>query len=312
MDWSHVEISDLAASVARTPAVPGPRPWVLRFAENAVELHERLGFSDTHPAARDRLVSCGAAAATLELTLRHRGLRTRLELMPNPARPRLLARADSTGIEEPTAREAALYAAIAHRHSHREPFSPTPVDPVLSDRLVAQRDLDGHGVPYTQVVRVESEADTDALARLLTYAATVIRGDMAYQRELATWVGRVPTRLDTLPWGLIRSTTHLPDVPTLVRRLSNETTLLVLTADDARIDHLRAGLVTQHLWLSAVAAGLAASVHTQALQLPEVRAGLIEHLGLAGYPHLLMRLGYPAAVAPAPSRHLVEQMTEVG
>src|SRR5690606_39694889 len=84
------------------------------------------------------------------------------------------------------------------------------------------------------------------------------------------------------------------DQPTLEQRLREQTTLLVITEDDARVDHLRAGIAMQRVWLAAVANGLAASVHTQSLYLPEVRAGLVEQLGLAGYPHLLMRLGYPA------------------
>jgi hypothetical protein len=41
------------------------------------------------------------------------------------------------------------------------------------------------------------------------------------------------------------------------------------------------------------------SVLTQPLHLHEVRAGLIERLGLAGFPQLLLRLGYPVTATPA-------------
>lgn len=318
--WSTEGIREVRATVARSPAVCGPPPWWLRFIDGAVELYEKDTFWRPHPdpVARDRLVSCGAAAATLELALRSLDLRVDLRLLPDEDRPQLLARAGISGKHAPTARERVLGAAIARRHSYRRPFGPAAVDPQLVDRLTGQRDLDGSGVPHTQVLRIRGEHDTLALARLLSYAATAIRADSAYQRELAAWTGDVsggvaPVRpeLDTLPWGLIRSTTHVPDVPTLAQRLRAETTLLVLSADDARIDHLRAGLVTQHLWLSAVAAGLVASVHTQALQLPEVRAGLIEQLELAGYPHLLMRLGHHAPVTPTAPSRTEERMTEV-
>ena len=40
-------------------------------------------------------------------------------------------------------------------------------------------------------------------------------------------------------------------------------------------------------------AGLVGSVLTQPFQLPEVRAGLVEALSLAGFPQLLLRLGHP-------------------
>lgn len=45
----------------------------------------------------------------------------------------------------------------------------------------------------------------------------------------------------------------------------------------------------QRTWLTAITAGLVASVHTQALHLHEIRAGLIEQLGLSGYRQLIMR-----------------------
>lgn len=318
--WSADNIRHVRESVAHSPAVCGPPPWWLHFTADGVDLCEKNSFWRPlpDPAARDRLVSCGTAAATLELVLRHLGLRTTLHLLPDPDDPGVLVRAEVTGRHEPTAREDVLYAAIGRRHSYRRPFGPDPVEPALRERLIAQRDLDGSGVPYTQILRIHGNRDHQALAQLLTYAATVIRGDSAYQRELAAWTGDAPgsvspaqPELDTLPWGLIRTTTHLPDLSTRGRRLRRETTLLVLSADDARIDHLRAGLVTQHLWLSAVAAGLVASVYTQALQLPEVRAGLIEHLDLAGYPHLLMRLGTPAPIAQEPRAPLYHAMTDV-
>lgn len=161
-----------------------------------------------------------------------------------------------------------------------------------------------------QLRTVDSPGELSSLAGLLAYAGSVLRADSAYQRELVAWSGQdaggmPPPVADTLPWvGLVRRTTHLPDVPTLTERLRRELVLLVLTVDDGRVDHVRAGIVLQRTWLTAITAGLVASVHTQALQLHEIRAGLIEQLGLAGYPQLIMRFGSPlelTAIAPTAS-----------
>lgn len=288
--WTMAQRREVTDAVNRSPAVSGPLPWRLRFVDGAVEV-VRGDWDDESSGnglGRDRLVSCGAAVATLELALRREGLRFSMQLDPDHG-SEVLARVEINGELPASAGERELYAAIHLRHSHRQPFRPLPVDHDLCERIIAR-----HGVTDTQVLRI-AEPALGAIARLLTYAAGAVRSDTAYQRDLAAWtMPAVRSELDTLPWALVRTTTHLPDQPTLEQRLREQTTLLVITEDDARVDHLRAGIAMQRVWLAAVANGLAASVHTQSLYLPEVRAGLVEQLGLAGYPHLLMRLGYPA------------------
>lgn len=56
---------------------------------------------------------------------------------------------------------------------------------------------------------------------------------------------------------------------------------------------MRAGMATEATWLAAIEAGLVGSVLTRPFQLPEVRAGLVEALSLAGFPQLLLRFGHP-------------------
>jgi nitroreductase len=166
------------------------------------------------------------------------------------------------------------------------------------------------GVAAHPVAGIEEAA---ALAVLLDHAGLVLRQDQAYQRELALWTntiadhrpGGLPrARLtwDTLPWaGLVRASTSLPDAGVLASRLGREYLLVLHTTDDGPLDHVRAGQAVQRIWLAATHAGLAGSVITQPLQVPEVRAGLIEQLDLPGFPHAVLRLGYPARpVPPAP------------
>ncbi len=107
-------------------------------------------------------------------------------------------------------------------------------------------------------------------------------------------VAVVPRRDAALPWaGLVRRSTAVPDVEVITDRLQRECLLLVETPDDGPLDQVRAGMAAQTAWLTATDARLVGSVLTQPLQLPEVRAGLVEALSLAGFPQLLLRLGHP-------------------
>jgi nitroreductase len=69
------------------------------------------------------------------------------------------------------------------------------------------------------------------------------------------------------------------------------------TDGDREVDWIRAGMAMQRLWLTATAAGLAASPMTQALDHAAFRARLSAVVGLEnGHPQMLLRLGYGAPV----------------
>lgn len=301
--WPQSVRACVLADVARSPVASGPAPWQLHYGPECIDLvapRQNRATVFTDHAERDRILSAGTAAMTLWLTLRAHAARTELTLLPGPTGSPVLARARVTGSLAPRPAEMALYDAVSRRHSCRRAFR-APVPESTRSRLIRLPDLDGFGLPGAALVVIDQTERAAALADLMSYAAAVLRDDYAYQRELAAWTANsvwTPPHAvdpdDTLPWAMIRRSTHLPDVPTLTRRLLGQTTLLVITPDDTRADQIRAGALAQQAWLSAVAAGMAGSMHTQMLRLPEVRAELIERLQLAGYPHLLLRLGVPA------------------
>lgn len=295
MTWSSSEVGVLARAVSHAPSVHDTQPWLLEARADEAELYERFEATlPRHdPTGRDRTISCGAALTNLDLAVRALGWDTEVTLFPEPAQPELVARLRATARKETTATEVERYAAIFRRHSHRQPFSLHPIPRFELCALAAVPD--GPGV---QARVIDARTESQALAELFDYAAAVLRADRAYQRELSMWVG--DTQDETLPWaGLVRANTHLPDVVTLTERLMRERLLLLLTPDDGRRDHLLAGAVMQQIWLEAIIRGLVASVLTQPLHLPEVRAGLIERLDLAGYPQLFLRVGSPATT-PGP------------
>lgn len=312
-EWSAGETDVLARAVVRAPSVHNTQPWWLELPDGEALVFARreleLPFHD--PLGKDRTISCGAAIANLDLGMRVLAQRPRLNLLPDPQRPDLIARLEVTQTLPPTETDLHWYSAIARRRSYRHAFG----DHVVSDYdvkdLIAASSSDG-----VQVKVLRSAEELTALADVLEYAAATIARDRGYQRELMLWTiregagpargtgiadGALPT--SSLPWaGLVRPNTALPDRDTLAQRLERETVLVFLTPGDTRLDHLRTGIGMQHTWLAAVDMGLAAAVQTQPLHLAEARASFIEKLGLAGYPQLLMRVGHPTSAVPQSPR----------
>ncbi|WP_236791143.1 nitroreductase family protein [Amycolatopsis sp. GM8] len=302
MTWSATEVGVLARAAERAPSVHNTRPWALEMRVDGVDLFERPeAWLPRHdPGGRDRTISCGAALANLRLAVRALGWDVKVSLFPQPVRADLVARIVATEHGEPSESEVVRYTAIFRRRSYRAPFGLHPVPATEVRELIRADVTEGTGVHALRW------SDAPPLAELLGYTASMLRGDRAYQRELQAWSDQFREPLPdepTLPWGgLVRPQTRVPDVLTLTERLREECLLVVLTDDDSRRDHLLAGVALQEVWLTAVARGLAGSVLTQPLQLPEVRAGLIERLGLPGHPQAILRLGYPVTAPPIAAR----------
>lgn len=310
--WTATEITVMAAAVRQAPSVHNTQPWILEFRDRSVSLFERLDLAlpQHDPTGRDRLISCGAALTNLRLAMGSLGWETRVLLFPDQLRHDEVARVVAADRRQQSTTDNVLYAAIPRRRSYRKPFTRTPVSRNVRDELRAAATMGG-----VEIRPVGDALEATMLAGLLEHAGLVLRQNNGYQHELAVWTNSAPGRhpggglpapallQDTLPWtGLVRSTTALPNCSTLAARLRRECLLLLQTPDDGLVNHVLAGDAIQRIWLTATHAGLAGSVLTQPLQVPEVRAGLIEHLDLAGFPQALLRFGYPIDTTPPSPR----------
>ncbi|HVV19568.1 MAG TPA: hypothetical protein VHF06_09040, partial [Pseudonocardiaceae bacterium] len=264
----------------------------LQEVADGVELLERFDVAlPLHdPDGRDRTMSCGAAVTNVVTAFRAQGHAVRLTLFPHRGRPEVVAHVAAVGAERPSSTDLAWWAAIDRRHSYRAPFDLLGVSWRDRDALVSA--ISSAGV----TAHVLRRAETIGLADLLDYASLAYRDDIAYDRELRTWLPGFPGRIrarSTSPWnGLARSDTAIPDRFVLADRLRRECVVFVLTDGDRRRDHLVAGMAMQRAWLTAVSRGLVASVLTQPWHLPEVRDSLITLLG-CGTPQLMLRIGRP-------------------
>jgi nitroreductase len=309
--WTRGEIAVIGVATGRAPSVHNTQPWELEFRDAGISLFERLDMSlPRHdPTGRDRLMSCGAALANLMLAVRIFGWDADALLFPDRTRPDELARVVVAGRRAPSDEERARYSAIPRRASHRRPFGDRPVPDELRQAVAAA--VSASGVRVRPVV---GTGEYLAVAELLIHSALALRDDRGYQDELSAWTntrpvyrpGGVPGRTekyDTLPWvGLVRETTQVPEPNVLAARLAGEYLLLLETPDDGPVDQLLAGRAMQEVWLAATHAGLAGSVLTQPLQVAATRAGLVERLGLRGFPQALLRFGDPVGVTPPSPR----------
>jgi nitroreductase len=302
-DWTRGEIEVVEAAAGAAPSVHDTLPWTLQFHDaHRVSLFERWdrALPRHDPRGRDRRISCGAALENLVLAMRILGWDAGPALFADRKHPDEVARVTARGRREPSDVDLARYAVVSRRHSYRRPFAAMLVDPATQHALVTASGTSG------VEVRALRGDEVAVLARVFSHAVLALRMNRAYQRELSAWTGSDPAtvdvpdgpRLAAVPWpGLVRRSTAVPDLPSLVDRLRREYLLLIETPGDGPRDHVRAGMAAQSTWLAATAAGLVGSMLTQPLQVSEVRAGLIEGLFLPGFPQALLRLGH-AADAP--------------
>lgn len=313
------QVDHLVATAARAPSVHNTQPWHFLAREYAIELHADAGRRlHVDRGGREMLISCGGALFGLRLGIRELGYRPVVDLLPEPSRPGLLAR---VGLGEPapvTAEERQMLAALPHRHTHRGPFRPGPLPAGLLPRL--QHDALAEGATLALVT------DPVMYQRLVTLAAAARRRGMAdpvIRAETRRWSRRAdatardgvpaqafpadgawpPGRLPQRDFDLGRDIGLLPDggAPALA-------TAVLITTGDGPADWLRAGQAMHRLLIRAAADWVFASLYTQPLEIPAVRAEIRSRLALPGQAQMLLQFGRSGITRPTarrPARELL-------
>jgi hypothetical protein len=295
----------LIAAAARAPSVHNTQPWRFRVEQSAIELYSdprrRLRLD---PKSREKLISCGAALFGLRLAVRSLGYQPVVELLPDQARPRLLARVTVGAAEPMTAREHEMFKALPHRHTHRGGFAPDPLPAGLlaglqHDALAerARLDIVDPGLAYQR------------LAEIVGMAGSRLDRDPRVRGELLHWTRHAGSSTrDGVPAHAFVSAAHQPGRPSgrlrqrdfdLGRglgRLADDgsapaVTAVLLTCGDSRADWLHAGQALHRLLLHAASRWVFASLYTQPLENAPMRALIKDRLALPGEPQMLLQLG---------------------
>ncbi|WSX86231.1 nitroreductase family protein [Micromonospora sp. NBC_00898] len=260
--------------------------------------------------ARELTISVGAAVLNLRVAILAHGRVPLLHLLPPGGDPRLLARV-TLGPYVPANETARLLArAIPHRHTNRRPFRDVPVPPEVLEELSAAASSE-HG----ELVAVDP-ALRDAVFGIARTAEHRRRNDPQYWMELGRWTRHTPDRRDGVPpeafgpWPVLESVPIRdfglvePANRRAVRQFEHEPTVAVLYTDgDGPREWLRAGQALERTLLTAAIRGVATTLMTQPLEIPELRALLADPI-TGRTPQAIIRVGYGPPSPPTPRRPL--------
>ncbi|GAA1637047.1 Acg family FMN-binding oxidoreductase [Catellatospora bangladeshensis] len=300
----------VVTAAVRAPSLHNSQPWRFRIHGGSVDVcadpARRLPVAD--PTGRAVRIACGAAAFNARLALAVNGLAANTHLLPDPADPELMARLSPHAARPATDTETALYAAIAERHSVREPFGPAPVPVQARVQIVHAAQTEGAWVEL-----VTGPASIEVISEIVRAAHDALTADEDYRAELRAWTrpddrsddgvpaaagGPSPQPGDLLPR---RAFGDRPPVPGM--DFDPDPFVVVLgTAGDTAAEQIQAGLALQHVLLTITDAGLAASMLSQPIEVDAERQRLADAFGRDGVPQMVLRVGQARPGRPTPRR----------
>jgi hypothetical protein len=314
------KVGYLIATAARAPSVHNTQPWRFKVSQDAIELYaDPRRKLRVDAAGREMLISCGAALFGLRLAVRSLGYQPIVELLPDPARLRLLARVQLGVVAPMTEAERRMLEAIPHRHTHRGPFAAGPLPAGLLPGL--QHDAMAEGAT---LALVDAPLSYQQLADIVTAVGRRQDLDPASRAEVRRWSrvvgqashdgvpaqafapttrrsrGRLRQRDFDLGRGMGRAAAGGP---------SAAATAVLVTPGDGRGDWLRAGQALHRLLVHAASKWVFASLFSQPLEAAAIRSEIQRRLSLPGAPQMLLQFG-PARTTQATARRPPAELME--
>lgn len=285
-----------ALEMAReAPLMNGALPWI--WWMKGASLHIRIEDAPTSeiidPAShRASMLGHGAALHHLRTGLTAFGWSSAAVRMPDPLDANYLAilhLAPATANRD----QITLAGAIFQQQFQHSRFRPWAMPPNLirsisgstaGTRAAARHVPDGLRRNLSTVYRAAADRNTEYGDFLTGVAGRIDQRDLAAKPERQTWASARPL-LAPVPDSDDPFNDRAPD--------SAELLILCTPSDDA-ISHLNAGEAASSILLTAARNGLASSLLSQTMKVPEVRSGLRDTLlHECAYPHALIRLGRP-------------------
>jgi nitroreductase len=317
-DAAHAQkLHALVGHAILAPSSHNSQPWRFRLAGDAIELRadRTRALPVCDPFDRELTISCGCALMNLMVAARHYGRFKAVEMVSKRLDADLLARVTVTPDAGESQAGSDLFEAIAQRHTYRKRFEPKAVPAAVQKRLMAVAEA---GSAWLECV---SEAKAKhAVAELVAEADRALWADPSWRRELALWMHPSRSRdglvFPGLPAKLADAVVRTFDMgegqAAKDRELADGSPLLAVlgTVRDTPKDWLAAGEALQGVLLTARKAGLQASFLNQPIQVAEQRPRLQSMLIHAGFPQVLLRLGYPSEEATPSSRRPLSEVID--
>lgn len=307
-----MNVESLIGKAVRAPSSHNTQPWLFEVSESTISLFadrtRALPVNDPHD--RELTISCGCALMNLRVAAAAEGLDVRVEALPAPDTPDLLARV-SVAPGTP-AEEASLVSSIERRRTYRKTFSSRTVDDAILQRLIDAAAREG-----AWLRPLATDSARQRAAELVAEGDAAQWADPSWRRELAFWMRprrrgdglTVPTLAAPVTRAVVRTFDMGVGVGTKDRKLAEASLLLAVlgTEGDQPRDWLLAGQALERVLLVACQNGLQASYLNQPIQVAALRSRIQDLVG-AGFPQILLRLGYPAEDIPAAPRRAIEDV----
>ena len=296
------------------PSSHNTQPWIFQVSESAINLYadrtRALPVND--PDDRELTISCGCALMNLRVAAAAEGLNVRIEALSAPDEPDLLVRCSFSRRPEAPVPEASLASFIEQRRTYRRRFLPHKVATEALNLLIDSAEREGAWLrPLT------SDSARHRAAELVAEGDAAQWANPSWRRELAVWMHprhrgdglTVPTLAAPVARVVVRTFDMGSGVGAKDRELAEESPLLAVlgTDGDQPRDWLLAGQALERVLLIACQNGLQASYLNQPIQVASLRPQLQELVG-AGFPQILLRLGYPSEEIPASPRRALEDV----
>ena len=301
------------------PSSHNTQPWWFAIEDNTVTigLDVARGLAVADPDDREATISVGAALFHLRVALAHFGFRADTAFWPDPHDPEACARLTVTDGSPTMSAVEPLFDAITRRHTSHAAFRPERVPLRDLDQLVVDAGDEG-----ARLHVFADYPDRHRLAELVATADEMQMDDRRFRRELATWLRPA---WSSRPDGIRGFGSDLGELmsvaaPLIVRtfdtgsgRAAKDTELasgspvlaVLSTHEDDRSAWLLAGQALARVLLRATATNLSVGFLDQPLEIPELRARVME-MTEGEWPQLLLRLGYGPAVPPQPRRPVLD------
>jgi nitroreductase len=290
-------------TACRAPSLHNSQPWRFRVGPDVIELwaDPERGLPAADPDGREQRMACGAVLLTLRLALRGLGVRPTVTVLPDRARPDLMAEVRRGGERPATPAELRLLAAVPRRHTNRRPFADVPV--TAGELSALQRAALDEGA-WLHVV--DDPAERVQVAEMAAAAHRAQLADPVFVDELRRWTAVEAGRVDGVPataggplprppaqWVLrdFRGDHHAGSAT-----FEERPAVVVLTSHlSGRAGEVGAGQALQRVLLTATADGLAVSFLSQLVELPGPRERLRRLVRGVQPPQAVLRIGrgYP-------------------
>ena len=289
------------------PSVHNTQPWRFTTGGQQITLHADAGRQLTvaDPDGREMMISCGAALFTVRLALRSLSYLPQTLMLPDPARPLLVAQVNWGPRAARTGFEQRLFGQVRQRRTHRGGFDVAPLPPGLLANLRES------ATRYGAMLRIiADDGRRAALAEAIAVAERAQRLNAERVAELARWApapgsirddgvpsASYPARAEhTDPDFPSRDFAHgrgwgLPPLSTARQFRSAGVVGVLTTTHDRPVDWVNAGQALQRILLTASSYGIAAALHTQPLELGWLREPIRTQLCDGAHPQLVLRFG---------------------